>query len=295
MLVDEVGRARDPETGAILNIGQRERLPLATEDRYNRQVKLKDDYEAECMELRRQVKNLQAMYAESQKRVEQLELAQGPQLEEISYLRGLTGVIYEKHRIDAYHNLGLGMQNDRLKHEVAGLRSVHERTASGLAPLVAGGPLDAPLAAGASDVQLGKLEEENFQLTRRVAALEYELEQLTQVPPPDGNRAAQGFSEFGERVFQCVTTDAGVGYRVSPDFGHTVAPASVGVYGPEVVVADAICQGPKAAFIRCTTGRGWLPLTDEAGKITLFKHIGRLQDIDTNQFQLVSGARKFVD
>ena len=30
-----------------------------------------------------------------------------------------TGVIYEKHRVDAYHNLGLGMQNTRLKQEVS--------------------------------------------------------------------------------------------------------------------------------------------------------------------------------
>jgi len=293
MLVDEVGRARDPATGAILNIGRRERLPLATEDRYNRQVKLKDDYETECMELRRQVKTLQSKYAESQKRIEQLELAQAPQLEEISYLRGLTGVIYEKHRIDAYHNLGLGMQNDRLAHEVKGLRSIHERTASGLAPIVKGGPLDVPpLAGGASDVQLSKLEEDNFQLTRRVAALEYELEQLTQVSP--AGQRPEGFSEFGERVFQCVTMDAGVAYRVSPDFGHS-APVGIGVHGPEVVVADAICQGAKAAFIRCNTGRGWLPLTDEEGKITLFKHIGRLQEVDINQYQLVSGARNFVD
>ena len=57
-----------------MNIGRRERLPLvllhtarctvintccvmpqATEDRYSRQVKLKEDFEAECLELRQQV------------------------------------------------------------------------------------------------------------------------------------------------------------------------------------------------------------------------------------------------
>jgi len=286
LLVDEVGRARDPKTGAILNIGRRERLPLATEDRYSRQVKLKEDFEAECLELRQQVQGLQSKLGDSQSRIAQLEAAEAPLLEEISYLRGLTGVIYEKHRIDAYHNLGLGMQNTRLKQEVHGLRNIGERTASGLAPITAGSAADGPTNSEAS-----ALEEENFSLTRQVAALQYELDQMSSTGTQDQPDA---FSEFGDRVFQCVVGAPGVGYRLSPDFGHK-APIPHGVRSPQVLVADAICQGPKAAFIRCSTGRGWLPLTDESGQTTLFKHVGHLKEIDINDFELVSGARKFVD
>jgi len=263
LVVDEVGRARHPETGALLNIGRRERLPLATEDRYSRQVKLKEDFEAECLELRQQVKGLQGKLGESQSRIAQLEAAEAPMLEEISYLRGLTGVVYEKHRIESYHNLGLGMQNSRLKQEVSGLRSIAERTASGLAPLTAGNAQEDSCAATL-------LDEENFKLSRTVTALQYELDHMASSSQQP--QAAEGLAEFGERSFQCVVGAPGVGYRLTPDFGHK-APYPNGISSPQVVVADAICQGAKGAFIRCTTGRGWLPLTDESGITTLFTHV----------------------
>eukprot|EP00658_Telonema_sp_P-2_P027144 TRINITY_DN21027_c0_g2_i2.p1 TRINITY_DN21027_c0_g2~~TRINITY_DN21027_c0_g2_i2.p1 ORF type:complete len:273 (+),score=102.64 TRINITY_DN21027_c0_g2_i2:109-927(+) len=132
VLIDEVGRARDPGTGAIVNIGRRERIPLADEVQYNRQVALKEDYLQECKELRAQMSGLKAKLAASERRVAEYESSHSSYLEEISYLRNLTGVIYEKHRIDAYHNLGLGMKTQRLEAEVHNLRSQHERISSNL-------------------------------------------------------------------------------------------------------------------------------------------------------------------
>merc|ERR1711907_28766 len=108
------------------------------------------------------------------------------------------------------------MRNDRLMHEVKGLRSIHERTASGLPPLVAGGALDVGTTGSDASYQVKLLEEENFNLTRKVAALQYELEQVSANSASGAGEARpEGFSEFGQRVFQCVTTDAGVGYRLS--------------------------------------------------------------------------------
>jgi len=56
-------------------------------------------------------------------------------------------------------------------------------------------------------------------------------------------------------------------------------------------VADAIIQGPKSIFLRCTSTKGWLPLTDESGKrqFMLFKHLGEVgEDVDIHDLQLHS-------
>ena len=65
----------------------------------------------------------------------------------------------------------------------------------------------------------------------------------------------QGF-EFGERVYQCLIGQPGVGYRYSPSFADKVLETPQleadwmrqdldggGPVSPEVVIVDAICQG----------------------------------------------------
>merc|ERR1712166_485361 len=64
-----------------------------------------------------------------------------------------------------------------------------------------------------------------------------------------------------------------------------------GPKAPECIVADAIIQGPKSIFLRCTSTKGWLPLTDESGKrqFMLFKHLGEVGiDVDIHDLQLHS-------
>jgi len=64
--------------------------------------------------------------------------------------------------------------------QVHGLRNIGERTASGLAPITAGSAADGPTNSEAS-----ALEEENFSLTRQVAALQYELDQMSSTGTQD--------------------------------------------------------------------------------------------------------------
>jgi len=88
----------------------------------------------------------------------------------------------------------------------------------------------------------------------------------------------QGF-EFGERVYQCLIGQPGVGYRYSPSFADKDLDGG-GPVSPEVVIVDAICQGNSAVFVRSTSGRGWLPLTDPSGNVKCFAHLGKAEDVD---------------
>jgi hypothetical protein len=104
---------------------------------------------------------------------------------------------------------------------------------------------------------------------------------------------AQGF-KFGKRVFQCMIPHPGVGYRNTPSFPDKV-PDGTGPEAPQCIVADAMVQGPKAVFVRCVTGRGWLPLTDPNGSRICFKHLGETDDVDLSKhgLELADGSVKF--
>merc|ERR1712224_498739 len=84
---------------------------------------------------------------------------------------------------------------------------------------------------------------------------------------------------FGKRYYQCMIPPPGVGYRNTPSFADK-NPNGTGPEGPQVIEADAIVQGPAACFVRCTSGRGWLPLTDPTGNKQCFKHLGKTSDIN---------------
>merc|ERR1711907_341315 len=97
--------------------------------------------------------------------------------------------------------------------------------------------------------------------------------------------------EFGRRVYQCVQDPPGVGYRYEPDFDRK-NPDGRGPQAPEVVIADEICQGPRACFIHCTSGRGWLPLTAPDGRGQIMRHLGRVEDLDMSQYKVSDGSIK---
>ena len=57
-------------------------------------------------------------------------------------------------------------------------------------------------------------------------------------------------------------------------------------------VSVSLWLGPKAIFIKCTSGRGWLPITDPSGTRNLFKHIGPVEEVDLSQYELNDGSQK---
>eukprot|EP00656_Telonema_subtile_P004269 TRINITY_DN11936_c0_g2_i14.p1 TRINITY_DN11936_c0_g2~~TRINITY_DN11936_c0_g2_i14.p1 ORF type:complete len:356 (+),score=116.40 TRINITY_DN11936_c0_g2_i14:67-1134(+) len=139
--------------------------------------------------------------------------------------------------------------------------------------------------------QVATLQEEHRVQAERLKVAEDENERLkARSKTAEGAELPEGF-EFGERVYQCVQAPPGVGYRFTPDFGDKNKDGS-GPESPQVIVANAICQGPKAIFVHGTSGRGWLPITDPSGSKILFKHLGRVEDVDLSQHELNDGERK---
>jgi len=97
--------------------------------------------------------------------------------------------------------------------------------------------------------------------------------------------------DFGRRVFQCVVPNPGVGYRNTPAFPDKNKDGT-GPQNPQVVVADRICQGPNAVFIRCTSGKGWLPISNPDGKQQILKHVGKESDTNMANYELADGSSK---
>jgi len=129
------------------------------------------------------------------------------------------------------------------------------------------------------------------------AALKAIMADATQTSSP-GSLASLDLGnqfKFGMRVYQCTIVDVpgkkvpGVGYRNTPLWADKRKDVS-GPKAPECIVADAIIQGPKSIFLRCTSTKGWLPLTDESGKrqFMLFKHLGQTDDVEINELQMHS-------
>lgn len=99
---------------------------------------------------------------------------------------------------------------------------------------------------------------------------------------------------FGKRVYQCQISSPGVGYRNTPSFPDKV-PDGTGPQAPECIIATAMVQGPKAIFVKCSSGKGWLPLTDPNGSRICFKMLGTEDEVDfeKHDLKLADGSTKF--
>eukprot|EP00656_Telonema_subtile_P030603 TRINITY_DN33582_c0_g1_i1.p1 TRINITY_DN33582_c0_g1~~TRINITY_DN33582_c0_g1_i1.p1 ORF type:complete len:261 (+),score=53.02 TRINITY_DN33582_c0_g1_i1:319-1101(+) len=96
---------------------------------------------------------------------------------------------------------------------------------------------------------------------------------------------------FGEKVYQCLIPEPGVGYRNTPAFGDKNVDGT-GPQAPQVVIVDCICQGPRALFVRDSRNGLWLPLTSPGGAKVCFKLVGNLKDVDLTQYQVSGGKVK---
>eukprot|EP00656_Telonema_subtile_P016157 TRINITY_DN18523_c0_g1_i1.p1 TRINITY_DN18523_c0_g1~~TRINITY_DN18523_c0_g1_i1.p1 ORF type:complete len:201 (-),score=50.11 TRINITY_DN18523_c0_g1_i1:253-855(-) len=123
-------------------------------------------------------------------------------------------------------------------------------------------------------------------LQRQNDAQKKEIERLQEELDAGSNELGSEF-DFGRRVYQCVIPNPGVGYRVTPKFGDK-RKDGCGPQAPQVIIADAVCQGPSAIFVReaasedGTEGRGWLPLTNPAGDKVCFQHLGTEAELKEN-------------
>jgi len=151
-------------------------------------------------------------------------------------------------------------------------------------------------AGGASDASAA----ENTRLKQQVASLEADVHRLENTAPSPGDHMQLDLKQlglkpevfkFGRRIYQCNIPAPGVGYRNTPEFPDK-NPNATGPQHPQVIVADAIVQGPKAAFIRCCSGKGWLPLTDPNGTRICFQHVDEESKVDTSKFEVADGKDK---
>jgi len=124
--------------------------------------------------------------------------------------------------------------------------------------------------------QLASLQSENSKLQAQLASQD--------------NGLSEDF-DFGRRVYQCVVPNPGVGYRHTPQFADKNKDGT-GPQDPQVIIADRICQGPSAVFIRCTSGNGWLPISTPDGKQQILKHVGKESAINMDDFQKTDGKSK---
>jgi len=122
----------------------------------------------------------------------------------------------------------------------------------------------------AASVMLSKAEAREQKLKAQIVALK---------KSSSSDHIPKNF-QFGERFYQCTIPDTGVGYRFTPHFPDK-NPDGCGPIYPEVIKAVAICQGPESVFVKCSSGEGWLPLFN--GGTQMFKHLGRVQDVDLKE------------
>jgi len=99
---------------------------------------------------------------------------------------------------------------------------------------------------------------------------------------------------YGRQVFQCQIDKPGVGYRNTPSFADKV-PDGTGPESPNCIIATAMQHGPQAVFIKCASGRGWLPLTNPSGSRICFKHLGAEGELnfEKEDLHLADGSVKF--
>jgi hypothetical protein len=102
---------------------------------------------------------------------------------------------------------------------------------------------------------------------------------------------------FGERVYECTVGDNGVAYRTTPSFDDKNTDGS-GPVAPQLVMADRICQGKRAVFIRDVRNQAWLPLSSPDGSIgSTFKLLGKKEDVNIKALGLKfnDGSNKLKD
>merc|ERR1711865_432133 len=59
-----------------------------------------------------------------------------------------------------------------------------------------------------------------------------------------------------------------------------------GPQDPEVIIADRLCQGPAAVFVRDKATKSWLPLAHPNGSARCFAHKGLVETTDMSQYSL---------
>jgi len=98
------------------------------------------------------------------------------------------------------------------------------------------------------------------------------------------------------QVFECVIPHPGVGYRNSVDFNDKnpdnkgpKCTSSTGEPMQKCVIGTEFQKGPSGViFLKCTTGRGWLPMTNVRGDVECFKHLGAASQVETKSLRFQS-------
>merc|ERR1711865_1276753 len=191
------------------------------------------------------------------------------------------------------------LRNEELFNEEAMRQQLMESNEAGLVLIVE--ELRAQLQKQAADIeqQLGDANRSEEVLLEMLDTSEEALWQqteasealrLSQANDTDAQRLglAPEFI-FGRRVYKCTMPSPGVGYRTTPQFTDMNKDAHR-LQNPECIVADGICQGPDAVFVRCANGGGWLPLFDSQQKSLCFQHLGKEQEVDMNLVRLENVA-----
>eukprot|EP00656_Telonema_subtile_P039887 TRINITY_DN44971_c0_g1_i1.p1 TRINITY_DN44971_c0_g1~~TRINITY_DN44971_c0_g1_i1.p1 ORF type:complete len:495 (+),score=84.61 TRINITY_DN44971_c0_g1_i1:159-1643(+) len=121
----------------------------------------------------------------------------------------------------------------------------------------------------------------------RIQALSDLTDHLWVFPPTTQPRIPPPIPDFDfqERIYQCLIESPGVGYRRSPAFKDKCRDTP-GPKAPECIVATAMRQGDKMIYLKCKSGRGWLPLTTPNGKLKCFQHVGPPGSIRLDALQI---------
>jgi len=125
--------------------------------------------------------------------------------------------------------------------------------------------------------QIDATQDKVADLQARIAAMKSKMATATQ-------RAAGGFDDnyglgpehgFGQRIYRCLVGGKGVAYRHSPKFENKDG-GGHGPIKPQCVLADRICQGARAIFIRDARTKSWLPLSapGAVSGMTTFEQLG---------------------
>jgi len=90
------------------------------------------------------------------------------------------------------------------------------------------------------------------------------------------------------QVFECLIPFPGVGYRFSPKFSDK-NPDGKGPKGPNkyMIGSEFTKSENNVTFLKCSTGRGWLPLTNPAGSVQCFRHVGAVGEVDIHDMNLM--------
>jgi len=102
------------------------------------------------------------------------------------------------------------------------------------------------------------------------------------------------------QVFQCIVGNPGVGYRHSPDFADkdvnkdNRGPRSTLEDGTPiqkcVIGTEFVKSKEGVTFLKCSTGRGWLPLHTPNGTRDCFQHLGAEREVDTSNMTFKRSA-----